>query len=70
MVTGAAYTGCTFQLAKATGISFLFSISYYAVYIALLIWLAILNGLIRRLPEHLFFLRLQPLSNRGRYDAR
>jgi hypothetical protein len=69
MVTGTADTACTFQLAKATGIFFLFSISDYSVYIALLFWLAVLIGLIRWLPNYLFFLRSQLLSERVQYDT-
>ncbi len=56
------YTVCTFQLAKATGISFLLQISRYSVYIAMLVWLVILIGLIRRLMEYLFHLKSQPLA--------
>jgi len=56
-VKGIAYTVWTFQLAKAIGISFLPSIFHYSVYIALLVWLAVLIGLIRSLMEHLFFVR-------------
>ncbi len=59
------YTVCTFQLAKATGMSFLLNVSHYSVYIALLVWLVVLIGLIHRLIEHLFFLKPQPLSERG-----
>ncbi|MBI1881432.1 MAG: tellurite resistance/C4-dicarboxylate transporter family protein [Chloroflexi bacterium] len=47
------YTTCTFQLAKATNLSFLLSIPRYFVYIALLAWLATSWGLIRNLVKNI-----------------
>lgn len=47
------YTTCTFQLARATGLSFLFSIPRYFVYIALLAWLITFAALIYRLVSRL-----------------
>ena len=43
------YTACTFQLAKALELDFLFSIPNYFIYIALVAWLATFWGLTRRL---------------------
>ncbi len=54
-------TVSTFELAKATGISYLISISHYSAYIALPVWFAVLIGLIRRLLVRLFFLKSQLL---------
>jgi tellurite resistance protein TehA-like permease len=41
------YTASTFQLSKATGLSFLLNIPRFFVYIALIAWLAAFVGLIR-----------------------
>jgi len=70
MVTGTADTACTFQWAKETGVFFLLPISHYSVYNALLVWLVVLIGLIRRLMEHRFSLRSQLLPKRWQYDTR
>lgn len=43
------YTVCTFQLAKALGLNFLFSIPQFFIYPALLAWLLTTCGLIHRL---------------------
>lgn len=47
------YTACTFQLAKATELHFLYIISDYFVYIALIAWLATFVGLVHRLVSRL-----------------
>ncbi len=43
------YTVCTFQLAKALNLPFLFIIPHLSVYIALLAWLVVLAGLVHLL---------------------
>ncbi|MCC6866852.1 MAG: tellurite resistance/C4-dicarboxylate transporter family protein [Ignavibacteria bacterium] len=43
------YTVCTFQLAEAMNLSFLFFIPKYFIYIALMAWLAAFLGLFRRI---------------------
>ena len=43
------YGTCTFQLARATGLSFLFPLARYFVYIALIAWAVTFLGLVHRL---------------------
>jgi len=45
------YTASTFQLSKATGLSFLMNIPRFFVYIALLAWLATFVGLVKSLAS-------------------
>lgn len=47
------YTASTFQLGKATGLSFLFPIPRYSVYVALLAWSVTFFGLFHRLVSRL-----------------
>lgn len=51
------YTASTFQLGKATGLSFFFPISYYSVHIALLAWLIVFAGLLHRILRNLVIAR-------------
>jgi tellurite resistance protein TehA-like permease len=57
------YTVCTFQLAKATGLSFLFLIPKYFIYVALAAWSMAFIGLVRSLASTLMRPRLEPATN-------
>jgi tellurite resistance protein TehA-like permease len=59
------YTTCTFQLAKATELTFLYTIPRYFVYVALFAWLATIIGLVHRLFSHLI---LSPLSTQRSHE--
>lgn len=52
------YTTCTYQLAKATGLSFLLHIPTYFVYLALFAWLATFAGLLQHLFRNITALRV------------
>jgi tellurite resistance protein TehA-like permease len=47
------YTACTFQIGKATGLSFSLPISHCSVYVALLAWAIVFAGLIHRILRNL-----------------
>lgn len=47
------YAACTFQLGKATGLSFFLPISHYSVYVASLGWVVVFAGLLRRILRDL-----------------
>ncbi len=49
------YTVCTFQLAKATGFDFLFTIPRYFIYVAMAAWLITFIGFVRSIGGVLFF---------------
>ena len=49
------YTACTFQLAYAMDLRFLYVIPRYFIYVALLVWLMVFLGLVRSLARSLFF---------------
>ena len=51
------YTACTFELGRATGLSFFLLISYYSVYVALLAWAIIFAGLIHRILRNFTVMR-------------
>jgi tellurite resistance protein TehA-like permease len=59
------YTACTFQLAHAMDLPFLYVIPRYFVYIALLAWLIAFIGLVRAVARPLFIF----LDKRWRADA-
>jgi tellurite resistance protein TehA-like permease len=58
------YTAATFQLAKATGLDFLFLIPHYFLYIALFAWLVTFAGLMHNVLRALLDLRLQQAAPR------
>ncbi len=56
------YTVCTFELARATSLDFLFIIPRYFVYMALIAWAATFLGLIHRLVSGFWAVRRQAES--------
>jgi len=70
MATGTADTAYTFPIGKGKRGFLLFPISRTSGYIALLVWLAVLIGLIDRQMEHLLFPKSQPLPKRRANDTR
>jgi tellurite resistance protein TehA-like permease len=59
------YTTCTFQLAQATGFSFLLPIPTYFIYVALVAWLLTFVGLVRSLFNGLAVaVQRDPLTSR------
>ena len=59
------YTACTFQLAHAMDLEFLYVIPRYFIYIALLAWLIAFIGLVHAIARPLFIF----LNKRWRADA-
>lgn len=59
------YTTSTFQLSRATGLTFLEDIPRYFVYVALAAWLATFTGWLYRLITTLAQPRLRPTSDSG-----
>lgn len=57
------YSTCTFQLAGATGLSFLFPLARYFLYIALIAWAVTFLGLVHRLISSLII--ASPVSERA-----
>jgi tellurite resistance protein TehA-like permease len=55
------YTACTFDLAKASGLDFLFEIPRIFIYVALIAWAATFAGLLKRLA--LFIKRILQMSD-------
>jgi tellurite resistance protein TehA-like permease len=58
------YATSTFQLARATGLSFLLAIPHYFIYVALTAWLATFAGLIRRLMNGVLEAQVPSLLSR------
>lgn len=52
------YTTCTYQLAKAMGIDFVFAIPEYFIYVALIAWLGTFLGLLYSLLKGVYVHRL------------